>query len=98
MEKSPNKELFIQKVFCLTCVSLQVCKVKFCRTLMTPSLMFMRVNLIPMQFLGPFPKGMYLYGSMLSLFFLLNLVSQLGKQSHPWNMKTTWSTCLVVIS
>lgn len=32
-----------------------------------------RANLIPMQFLGPAPKGRYVYGSMESLFSLLNL-------------------------
>lgn len=32
-----------------------------------------RANLIPMQFLGPAPKGRYVYGSMVSLFSLLNL-------------------------
>lgn len=32
-----------------------------------------RANLIPMQFLGPAPKGRYVYGSMDSLFSLLNL-------------------------
>lgn len=32
-----------------------------------------RAKRIPMQFLGPAPKGRYVYGSMASLFSLLNL-------------------------
>lgn len=39
-----------------------------------------RANLIPMQFLGPAPKGRYVYGSMDSLFSLLNLEDGWGKE------------------
>lgn len=58
-KKTPNKILFMQKVNCLTCVSSQGLKEKFCSNLTTASFMFMIANLMAMQFLGPVPKGKY---------------------------------------
>lgn len=47
-----------------------------------------RANLIPMQFLGPAPKGRYVYGSMESLFSLLNLDNDvLGKKKWRQEIK-----------
>ena len=66
-------------MFCLTCVSSQGSTEKFCRILTIASFMLMRANLMPMQLLGPYPKGRYVQGLILSLFSLLNLVSQLNK-------------------
>lgn len=57
----------------LTWVSLQAWKVKCCNTAVMATFRVRRANRIPMQFLGPAPKGRYVYGSMLSLFSLLNL-------------------------
>jgi len=42
-----------------------------------------RANRIPMQFLGPAPKGRYTYGFMASLFSLLNLDNDMvGEQNE----------------
>lgn len=57
----------------LTWVSLQVWKVKCCNRATMPTFRVRRANRIPRQFLGPAPKGRYAYGSMVSLFSLLNL-------------------------
>ena len=59
LKKTSHKSLFTQKVHCLTCVSLQGLKEKFCSTLTTASFMFTIANLMPMQFRGPVPKGRY---------------------------------------
>lgn len=66
-------------MFGLTSVSSQGSTEKFCRILTIASFMLMRANLMPMQLLGPYPKGRYVQGLILSLFSLLNLVSQLNK-------------------
>lgn len=75
-EKKGNQPLIgyhlIVSVF-LTWVSLQAWKVKCCNTAVMATFRVRRANRIPMQFLGPAPKGRYVYGSMLSLFSLLNL-------------------------
>lgn len=57
----------------LTSVSLHTEKLYLWRISTIASFIITRANLIPMQFLGPAPKGMYVYGSIVSLFSLLNL-------------------------
>ena len=52
---------------------MQVWKVKCCNRMVMATFRVRRANRIPMQFLGPAPKGRYVYGSIASLFSLLNL-------------------------
>lgn len=44
---------------CLTSVSSQGLRKKFCKILTIASFMLMKANLMPMQFLGPCSKGRY---------------------------------------
>lgn len=57
----------------LTSVSLHTEKLYPWRISTIASFIITRANRIPIQFLGPAPKGMNVYGSIDSLFFLLNL-------------------------
>lgn len=63
----------------LTGVSLQVLNEKFCNRTTTATFRVRRANLIPMQFLGPAPNGRKVYGSIESLFSLLNLITKKKK-------------------
>lgn len=64
----------------LTSVSLHTEKLWFWRISTTASFIMSRANRIPMQFRGPAPNGMYVYGSMAFMLSLLNLKVQQNTQ------------------
>lgn len=57
-----------------------------------------RANRIPMQFLGPAPKGRYVYGSMVSLFSLLNLDNDMVGKKEMKAVKHQKATYLYYLS